>query len=67
MEEHRSHVVQMAVEREETSPSLVAPDLDLVIVSSGHEQRLSLVEIDTPDRAIMLLEAIDQSSHAVVP
>ena len=34
VEEDGAHVVQMSVEGEETPPRLVAPHLDLVIISS---------------------------------
>lgn len=67
MEEYRAYVVQMAVQGEKASPSLVAPDLDLVVVTSGHEQGLSGVEVDTADRAIVFFKAVDQGAHAIVP
>ena len=37
MEEDGPDVVQMAIEREETPPALIRPNLDLVIVSPRHE------------------------------
>lgn len=43
VEEHGSDIVQMAVESKETSPGLVRPDLDLVVVASRNEERLLFV------------------------
>ena len=34
VEEHCPHIVQVAIEREETPASLIRPDLNLVIISS---------------------------------
>lgn len=67
VEEDRPHVVQVAVQGEETSPGLIRPDLDLVVVPSRDEQRLSLVEVDASDRTIMFLETIDEGSHTIIP
>ena len=67
MEENGPDIVQMAIEGEETSSRLMRPDLDLVIVSSRHKERLSLVEVDSSYRAIMLLKTIDQSAHTIIP
>lgn len=67
MEENGADVVEMAIQREEASPCLVAPDLDLVVVAATHKQRLRLVEVDAANWAIVLFKSINQSSHAVVP
>lgn len=67
VEEHRSHVVQVTVQGEEAAPGLVRPNLDLVIVTPGHEQWLSTVKINTSDRSVVFLESIYQGSHAVIP
>lgn len=67
VEENGSDVVEMAVEGEKASSSLVGPDLDLVIVASRNEERLGLVEVDTSNRSIVFLEAINQGSHSVIP
>jgi hypothetical protein len=67
VEKHRSNVVQMAVEGEETAPSGEGPDFDLVVVSSGYEERLGAMEIYASHRSIMLFEPVDQGAHAVIP
>ena len=67
VEEDGAHIIEMATEGEETSPRLQRPDLDLVVVASGDEERLCLVEVDAAHRAVVLFEAVDESSHAVVP
>lgn len=67
VEKHRPDVIEMTIERELASPLLVGPDLDLVVVAAGHEQWLSLVEVNTSNWAIVLFETINQSPHAVVP
>ena len=43
VEEDGSDVVQVAVECEQASSSLVGPNLDLVVVAPGHEERLPCV------------------------
>lgn len=67
VEENGSDVVEMAVESKEAASSLVGPDLDLVVVASRNEERLGLVEVDTSNRSIVFLEAINQGSHSVIP
>jgi hypothetical protein len=57
----------MTIQCEETPPSLVVPDLDLVIITTGDKQGLSRVEIDSSNGAIVFFETINQSSHAVIP
>jgi len=47
--------------------SLVIPDLNLVIVTSGHEERLRGVKVDAPDGPVVLVEAVEEGAHAVVP
>lgn len=67
MEENRAHIIQVAVQCEETPPGLVVPDLDLVVITAGHEQGLRRVEVNASDRTIMFFESIDECSHAVIP
>jgi hypothetical protein len=67
MEEHSAHVVQMPVECKKTSPGLVTPDFNLVIIPSGHEEGLSAMKIDPSNGAIMLLEPVNECPHAIVP
>lgn len=67
MEENRAHVIQMAVQCEKTPPGLVVPDLDLVVIASGHKQGLSRVEIDSSDWTIVFFESVNECSHTVVP
>lgn len=67
MEEDSPNIVQMAIERKETSSALIRPDLDLVIIPPRYEQRLCLVEVYASNRPIMLLEPIYQGTHAIVP
>jgi hypothetical protein len=59
MEEDGSDVVEMAVEGEEASSSLVRPDFDLVIVTARDEKRLCLMKVDTTDGTIVFLETIN--------
>lgn len=67
VEEDSSHVVQVAVQGEKAPPSLMVPDLDLVVVTAGHEEGLGRVEVDAANRAIVFFEAIDKGSHAIIP
>lgn len=57
----------MSKQGKQTSVSFVIPHLDLVIISSGHEERLCDVEVDAPDGPVMLVEAVDECPHPVVP
>jgi hypothetical protein len=59
MEEDGSNIIEMAIEGEKASSGLVRPDFDLVIVTARDEKRLCLVEVDTTDGTIVLLEAIN--------
>jgi len=67
VEEDGADIVKMAIEGEEAATSLKRPDLDLVVVTTGHEEGLGLVEVDTSYRAIVFFEAVDQGAHTVVP
>jgi hypothetical protein len=67
VEEHCAHIIQVTVQCEQAPPSLVVPDLNLVIITSGHKQGLGRVEINASDRAIMFFESVNESSHTVVP
>lgn len=59
VKEDGSDVVEMAVEGEKATSSLVRPDFNLVVVTARDEKRLCLVEVDTTNRTIVLLEAIN--------
>jgi len=59
MEEDSSNIIEMAIEGEKASSGLVRPDFDLVIVTARDEKRLCLMEVDTTDGTIVLLEAIN--------
>lgn len=50
VEEGCSDVVKMAQQSEQASLLLVVPNLNLVIVTPGHKQRLVRVKINTSDR-----------------
>ena len=67
VEEDGADIVEMTVKGEEAATSLKRPDLDLVVVTTRHEEWLRLVEIDTSYRAIVFLEAVNQGSHTIVP
>lgn len=67
VEEDSSNVVQMPIECKETSPALVGPNLDLVVIPPRHEKRLRFVKVYASDGPIMLFETIYQRAHTVVP
>eukprot|EP00963_Diacronema_lutheri_P008926 scaffold776_cov347-Pavlova_lutheri.AAC.124 len=67
MELHGSDVIQVAKQGKQAASKFVVPDFDLIIVSTRHEQRLGSMKVDPPHRAIVLVESIDERSHAVVP
>ena len=67
MEEDRPDVVQVPIEGEETSPCLIRPNLNLVIITAGDEERLCLMEVNASNGSIVLFKSIDQGAHAVIP
>lgn len=67
MELHRANVVQMTQQGEQATTQLVVPHLDLVVVTSGHEEGLRFVEVNSTHGAIVLVKSIDKRAHAIVP
>ena len=67
VKENRSDIVQVAIQGKETPPGLIRPDFDFVIISTRNKKRLGLMEVDTSDGPVVLLESIYQGSHAVIP
>lgn len=67
MENCRPDVVQVAQQSENTAFLFVVPNLNFVVISSGHEEGLLRVEADATDRAVVLVELLQQRAHAVVP
>lgn len=67
MEEHGTNVIKMAVQGEQASSGNVAPHLDLVVITTRHEQWLSLVEIYTSDGAIVFFESFNKGTHTIIP
>ncbi len=41
--------------------------LYLIVVSSGHEERLLIVKADTPYGTLVLVKLLEEGAHAVVP
>jgi len=67
VKEDCADVIQMAVQGEETSARLVRPHLNLVVVTTRHEKWLCLVKVDASYWSIVFFEAVNESSHSVVP
>lgn len=67
MEEDGSNIVEMPIEGEQTTSTLVRPDLDLVIVAARNEQGLCSVKVDSSDGAVVFLEPVNERAHSVVP
>ena len=67
VEEYRADVVEMAIEGEQTSPCLIRPDLDLVVITTGDEEWLCFVEVYSSYWTVMFLKSINQCAHPVVP
>jgi hypothetical protein len=67
MELHSANVVKVPMKCEETAVCLIIPDLNLIIITSGDEERLGGVEVDAADRPVVLVEAVEEGAHAVVP
>ena len=56
MELHGTNVVQVAHQREQAAAQLVIPDLDLVVITARHKQRLRGMKVDATNWTLMLLE-----------
>ena len=67
VELHGSDVVEVPEQGEQAPTQLEAPQLDLVVVTSGNEQRLRSVEAHAANRPVVLVESVDERSHAEVP
>ena len=67
MELHRSDVVQMSQQREETPTQLVIPDLDLVIITTRYDHGFAGMKIDTTNGTIVLFESINNGPDAIIP
>lgn len=55
VEEDRTHIVDVSLQREHAPLLLVVPDLHQAVVSSGHKQRQLRMEIDSSDGSIVSL------------
>ena len=60
-------VVEVTLEAEEAPARGEGPDLDEIVVATGGEEGLRGMEGDAADGAFVLLEAVDERAHAVVP
>lgn len=67
VEENCTDIVQVTIKRKDAASCLVGPDFNFVIITAGHEERLCFVEINAPDRTVVLFESVNQCAHAVVP
>jgi hypothetical protein len=50
VEVHSANVIDVPKEVEQATPLLVVPDLDLVIISTGHKEGLGVVECNSSHR-----------------
>lgn len=67
MEHSGPDVIEMTQQGEDASTLLVVPNLDLVIVAPGNEQRLLIVETYATYRSVVLVEFVEQGAHTIVP
>lgn len=67
MKEDCAHIVQMAIQCEKTSPRLIRPDFDFIVVPARDKERLCFVKVDPSDRAVMFFESINEGTHSIVP
>jgi len=63
-----SDVIHVPLKREEAPPGriLVVPDLNQIIITSGHKERLLQVKIDSTYRAKMFFILLEQCLHLIV-
>jgi len=59
VEEDCPNIIQMPIQCEQAPPSLVGPDLDLVIISPRNKEGLCLVEVDSSYGSIMFFESVN--------
>ena len=67
VKEYGPHIVQVAIEGEQTPPRLVRPHFDFVIVAAGHKEWLGFVKVYASYWAIVLLKSVNQCAHTIVP
>jgi hypothetical protein len=69
VELHGPDVVQVTGEGEETAPVLRSdiPYFDFVVIATRREESPGGMEMDGSDGTLVLVEAIDEDAHAVVP
>lgn len=67
VEEYGPHIIQVTIESEQASSSLVRPHLDFVIVAAGYKEWLGFVKVYTPYWTVMFFKTINQCAHAVIP
>jgi hypothetical protein len=67
VEKDSSNIVQMSIECKETSPSLVGPDFDLVVIGARYEERLGFVKVNATNWTIVLFKSVYEGAHPVVP
>lgn len=67
MKINRPDIVEVSDQGKDASPEFVVPDFDLVIITARNEKRLRAMEINAANRPLMLVEAIDEGAHAIVP
>lgn len=67
VELNSTDVIQVSKKGKKASMQLIVPDLDLVIITSRDEERLRFMEMNAADRAIVLVEPVNQRPHPVIP
>jgi hypothetical protein len=65
MEEDRTHIINMPLQRKHASLLLVIPNLDKAVVSSGHKQWQLRMEINSSDRSIVSLNGMYVTSKVL--
>jgi hypothetical protein len=61
-----SNIIQMAGKSKNTFFSFVVPNLHFMIITTTDEHGLGFMEVNTPNRTIMILEFLEESLSSVI-
>ena len=56
----RSYIVQVTIERKETSSGLIGPDLYFIVIAARDKQRLRFMKVNCSHGSIMLFKFLQK-------
>jgi hypothetical protein len=62
-----ANIIQMTQEGKETTAQFVIPYFDLVVITTGYNERICQVKVDATDGSIVLFKTINDGSDPIIP